>query len=104
MFSSLRASYIHQPRGRRVYLQPPDARGPLENWTGLTPEDHGAPDYDIRNLPDQEFENEVRSSLPFYCGLCVKDTAFLMTFGQPYRVRLAYSPNDGGKSPEWSYA
>lgn len=127
IFSSLWASYIHEPRDRYVYLQRPDARGPLDRWVGLTREDHGAPDYDIRNLPDQEIaagehlsrmhtsepvddkrrqriENEVRSSLSFYYGFCTDDLTFLMMFGQPDRVRLAYSPNGGGKAPEWSPA
>jgi hypothetical protein len=126
-FSSLWASYIHQPRDRYIYLQRPDARGPFDNWVGLTRSDHGAPEYEIRHLPDsqieaadhlsrlhisdsvddkhrQEIEDEVRSSLSFYYGICGDDRAYVMMFGQSDRVRLAYSPNGGGKSPSWSPA
>jgi len=127
IFSSLWASYIHQPRDRYIYLQRPDAKGPLDRWVGLTREDHGSPEYDVRHLPDQEIaaadhlsrmntsepvdanhrqkiEDEVRSGLSHYYGICGEDLVFLMMFGQPDRIRLAYSPNDGGKSPEWSPA
>ena len=121
------ASYIHQPRDRYIYLQRPDAHAQLDRWIGLTREDHGSPDYDIRHMPGEEIsatdhlsrmhtsepvddrhreaiENQVRSSLSFYYGLCAEDMVYLMMFAQPDRVRLAYSPNGGGKSPEWSPA
>jgi hypothetical protein len=127
IFSSLWASYIHQPRDRYIYLQRPDAHAQLDRWIGLTREDHGSPDYDIRHMPGEEIsatdhlsrmhtsepvddrhreaiENQVRSSLSFYYGLCAEDMVYLMMFAQPDRVRLAYSPNGGGKSPEWSPA
>jgi hypothetical protein len=126
LFSSLWASYIHQPRDGHIYLQRPDTRHDLDGWVGLTREDHGAPNYTIRHLPDQEeisaadhlshtsepvdekhrqeIENEVRSSLSFYYGICAENLVYLMMFRQPDRVRLAYSPNGGGKVPEWSPA
>lgn len=127
IFSSLFASYIHEPHDRHIYLQRPTAKGPLDRWVGLTREDHGSPEYQIRLLPGEKIsardhlsemhtsdpvddrrreaiENEVRSALSFYFGLCAEEMVFLMMFGQPEHVRLAYSPNGGGKSPEWSPA
>ena len=52
-FDSLWASYLHMPPDRHIYLKPDqDAGGDLANWLGITKADHGAPDMQVRCLPD----------------------------------------------------
>ena len=54
-FRSLWASYMHMPPDRHIYLKPDQAVGSdLDNWFGITKEDHGSPEMQVRPLPDGE--------------------------------------------------
>ena len=58
-FSSLWASYMHMPPDRHLYLKPElDSGGDLENWFGVTKEDHGSSEMLVRRLPDRQ---EIRA-------------------------------------------
>ena len=53
-FRSLWASYMHMPPDRHVYLKPDwkSSEDNLKNWFGITKDDHGSSDIQIRCLPD----------------------------------------------------
>ncbi len=128
IFRSLWASYMHMPPDRHIYFNP-DINAPENNpWLALTRADHGAPDYQIARLPHNPNRSApehllavtanpyispgerstplpgmAQTPLVFYYGLC-HDLLFLMMFKQSTLFRLAYSPNGGGKEPNWSPA
>ena len=122
------ASYIHMPPDRHIYLKPDWQDGaPLESWFGLTKAEHRSPTMEVRRLPGEReltaaehleamqtqeplsedeistLPNSLDAPLAFYYGLC-HDLLFLMMFKRPEQFRLAYSPNGGGRQPEWSPA
>ena len=55
-------------------------------------------------LAPMELPARLGGPLRFYYGFCHDDQLLLKMFKQPERFRLAYSPNGGGKLPEWSPA
>lgn len=129
-FRSLWASYLHMPSDRHIYTQVRKTTG-LAGWVGLTKEDHHAQELLVRPLPDDrelsvaehlfamqanpanaepvapqalapmELPEKLSGPLSSYYGFCHDELLFLMLFRQPERFRLAYSPNGGGKQPEW---
>ena len=119
-FRSLWASYMHMPPDRHIYLQMDNSEGALEGWIGVTKEEHSAPEYIARPLPNQEISvaehlkamesgpilekyRKMEKPLTFYYGLYYND-AFIMMFKEPQWVQLAYSPCGGGKEPAWNPA
>lgn len=133
-FRSLWASYIHMPSDCHVYRKLNETTPDLEDWVGVTKEDHNAREFLIRQLPhnrelqaaehlavmtrEQPLHSEVvpqvwspmelptrlSGPLSFYYGFCHGDLLFLMLFKQPERFCFAYSPCGAGKQPAWNPA
>ena len=51
-FMSQWASYMHMPPDRHIYMQLDGSGATLQGWVGITKEDHGAPEFQVRCLPD----------------------------------------------------